>query len=92
MGAGQFFGGLLILFGVLVALLCGLCTVAVIGVSLAAPATHGPQNYGGGVMIPIALLIGGLPAAFGGLMIWAGVQVFRGAGKTRPPPSTPPAP
>jgi hypothetical protein len=89
-GAGRFFGGLLVICGVLMALLCGLCTLAVIGVSLATPATHDAQNYGGGVMIPVALLFGGLPAAFGGLMIWAGVQVFRGAGKTPPaPPSAP---
>jgi hypothetical protein len=89
-GAGQFFGGLLIICGVLMAVLCGLCTLAVIGVSLATPATHEAQNYGGGVMIPVALLFGGLPAAFGGLMVWAGVQVFRGAGKA--PPTPPPAP
>ena len=92
MGAGQFFGGLLIICGLLMALLCGLCTLVVIGVSVATPATHDAQNYGGGVMIPVALLFGGLPAAFGGLMVWGGVQLFRGTGKTRPPPSTPPAP
>ena len=89
MGAGQFFGGLLILCGMLLALLCGLCTVVVIGASLTAPATHDPQNYGGGAMIPVALLFGGLPAAFGGLMVWAGVVVFRSGGKTPPPPAPP---
>ena len=92
MGAGKFFGGLLIICGVLLALLCGLCTLAVIGVSLATPPTHDAQNYGGGAMIPVALVFGGLPAAFGALMVWAGVLLFRGAGKTRPPPSPPPAP
>ena len=92
MGAGQFFGALLIICGVLLALLCGLCTIAVIGVSLATPVTHTGQNYGGGAMIPVALVFGGLPAAFGGLMVWAGMAVFRGARKASPPPSPPPAP
>ena len=87
MGAGQFFGALLLIGGILVALLCGLCTIAVIGVSLAAPATHDAQNYGGGAMIPVALLLGGLPTAFGGLMIWAGVALIR-AGRKAPPPTT----
>ena len=90
MGAGQFFGGLLIICGMLMALLCGLCTLVVIGLSLATPASQGPQNYGGGAMIPVALLLGGLPTAFGALMIWAGAMVFRGARRTRPPTRTPP--
>ncbi len=88
MGAGHFFGVLLLICGVLMATLCGLCTLAVIGVSLSAPAD--PQGYGGGAMIPIALLLGGLPAAFGGLMIFAGALLIRAAGRTQPPPSAPP--
>jgi hypothetical protein len=86
MGAGQFFGLLLLIAGVLVALLCGLCTLVVIGVSLAAPVTHG-QNYGGGAMIPVALVFGGLPTAVGAGMIWAGVALIRAG---RKPPSSPP--
>jgi hypothetical protein len=81
MGAGQFFGALLLVGGVLVALLCGLCTLVVIGVSLTAPSD--PQGYGGGGMVPIALLIGGLPTAFGALMIFGGVQLIR-AGRKAP--------
>ena len=85
MGAGQFFGALLLIGGVLLALLCGLCTLAVIGVSLATPASHDAQNYGGGAMIPVALVLGGLPTAFGGLMIWAGVALIRAGRKPQPP-------
>jgi hypothetical protein len=91
-GAGQFFGGLLIICGMLMVLLCGLCTLAVIGASVATPATHDPQSYGGGAMIPVALLFGGVPTVFGGLVVWAGVAIFRGPRKPRSPPSPPPAP
>ena len=87
MGAGQFFGALLLIGGILVAALCGLCTLVVIGVSIEAPVSH-PQNYGGGAMIPVALLAGGLPTAFGVLMIWAGVALIR-AGRKAPPPTKP---
>jgi hypothetical protein len=89
MGAGKFFGWLLIVAGVLLAALCGLCTVLVIGVSLDAPASNGPQNYGGGAMIPIALLLGGVPTVFGGLMIWAGVVLVRAKPKPPAPPVKP---
>ena len=81
MTGGQFFGALLIVGGVLIAALCGLCTLVVIGVSLSAPVTSGSQNYGGGAMIPVALIFGGVPTIFGGLMIWAGVAVVRSGRK-----------
>ena len=87
MGAGKFFGALLIVCGVLLALLCGLCTLAVIGVSVAAPASSGSQNYGGGAMIPLALLLGGVPTVFGCLMIWGGIVLVRA--KPAPPPVKP---
>ncbi|HLI65793.1 MAG TPA: hypothetical protein VKU90_05460 [Caulobacteraceae bacterium] len=89
MTGGQFFGVLLIAAGALVAALCGLCTLVVIGVSVSAPANNGPQNYGGGAMIPIALLLGGVPTAFGGLMVWAGIVLVRSGRKTPPPPVKP---
>jgi hypothetical protein len=88
MGAGQFFGVLLIAAGVLIAALCGLCTIAVIGVSVASPATSGGQNYGGGAMIPIAMLLGGVPTIFGCLMVWAGIALFR-SGPKAPPSDAP---
>ncbi len=86
MGAGQFFGVLLIAGGALLATLCGLCTLVVIGVSVATPAGNGPQDYGGGGMIPVALILGGVPTIFGGLMIWGGIALLRsGRDSTQPP-------
>jgi hypothetical protein len=84
MGVGGFFGALLILGGVLIALFCGLCTLAVIGTSVSAPSD--PQGYGGGGMIGIALLLGGVPTVFGLLMVWAGIVLIRNSRKTPPPP------
>jgi hypothetical protein len=85
MSAGGFFGALLIIAGALLALLCGLCTLAVIGVSVSAPAGNGPQDYGGGAMIPVALLVGGVPAVFGCLMVWAGIMLIRSGRKRQEP-------
>jgi hypothetical protein len=85
--AGKFFGVLLIAGGVLIAFLCGLCTLAVIGVSVSAPSESGSQNYGGGSMIPLALLLGGVPTVFGCLMIWGGIVLVRA--KPAPPPVKP---
>jgi hypothetical protein len=87
MNAGQFFGVLLIAAGALVAGLCGLCTIAIIGVSVSTPGGSGPQSYGGGGMIPVALLIGGIPTLFGCLMVWAGIVLFRSG---RKPPAVSP--
>jgi len=86
MSAGQFFGVLLIAAGVLIAALCGLCTVAIIGASVSTPSD--PQGYGGGGMIGIALLLGGIPTLFGCLMIWGGIVLFR-SGRKPPPPVKP---
>jgi hypothetical protein len=88
MGAGQFFGALLIVGGVLIALLCGLCTVVVIAASLSMPSTSG-QNYGGGSMTGVALLLGGVPTLFGCLMIWGGIVLVRAGRKPSPPPVNP---
>ncbi len=88
MTAGQFFGVLLIAAGVLVAGLCGLCTVVIIGLSVSTPAGGGAQSYGGGGMIPVALMLGGIPTVFGCLMIWAGIVLFR-SGRKPPAPVKP---
>ena len=79
----QFLGVMLIALGTLMAGLCGLCTLFVAGVSLSAP--HDPQGYGGGGMVPVALIFGGVPTLFGLAMIWAGVIVLRNA-RTPPQP------
>ncbi len=86
MGIGQFFGALLIIAGVLIAALCGLCTVVFIGASVAAPS--GGQEFAGDGMIPVALLLGGVPTVIGCLMIWAGIALIR-AGRRTPPPVKP---
>jgi hypothetical protein len=86
MSAGQFFGVLLIAAGVLIAALCGLCTVAIIAASVSTPSD--PQGYGGGGMIGIALLLGGVPTLVGCLMIWGGIVLFR-SGRKPPPPVKP---
>jgi hypothetical protein len=78
----QFFGVMLIIVGILIAALCGLCTLAVIGTSLSLPSDQ--QGYGGGGMIGVALIIGGIPTVVGGLMIWGGIAVLR-SGRKRPP-------
>ena len=83
MGAGQFFGELLIIAGALIAALCGLCTVVFIGASVASPS--GGHELSSDGMIPLALLLGGVPTVFGGLMIWAGIALTRSSRKTPPP-------
>lgn len=83
MGVGKFFGALLVVGGALIAVLCGLCTVVVIGVSVSMP--HDQQGYGGGGMVPVALLLGGVPTAFGCLAIWAGIVLLRAKPSSAPP-------
>ena len=75
----QFFGVMLIVVGLLLAALCGLCTLVVAGTSLAAQSD--PQGYGGGGMVGIALLLGGVPTLLGLGMIFAGVMLLRSARK-----------
>jgi hypothetical protein len=87
MSAGGFFGALLVIAGVLLALLCGLCTLAVIGATVSAQALGGP--HGGGAAIPLALLIGGVPTVFGCLMVWAGIVLIRSSLKSAQPPVKP---
>jgi hypothetical protein len=74
----QFFGVMLIVVGLLLAALCGLCTLVVAGTSLAA--LGDPRGYGGG-MVGIALLLGGVPTLLGLGMIFAGVTLLRSARK-----------
>jgi hypothetical protein len=78
----QFFGVMLIVVGLLLAALCGLCTLVVAGGSLSMPSDS--QGYGGGGMVGIALLLGGVPTLLGLGMIFAGVMLLRSARK--PPP------
>ena len=67
---GQMFGGLLMAAGVLIAGLCGLCSLGFIGMSV------GGSELG--MMIGLALLFGGPPIGIGvGLYFW-GRWLWRG--------------
>jgi hypothetical protein len=78
---GQFFGVLLIAVGALIATLCGLCTLVFIGTSFAGAGSDRAAALSG---IPIFLLIGGTPTAFGAILIWLGILMVR-RGRRRPP-------
>jgi len=73
MTVARFFGVLLIAGGALIMVLCGLCTLVIIGASLV---ETGPRDAGLSG-IPLVLLIGGVPTAFGALMIWGGIVLVR---------------
>jgi len=73
--AARFFGALLIVGGALIAALCGLCTLLFVGVGV----SGGPQQSSG--LVELALILGGVPTVFGGLLIWGGVALIRGARK-----------
>ncbi len=73
----QFFGVMLIIAGILIALLCGLCTLVVLGLGLSGPGS-------GRGIVGVALILGGVPTVVGGLLVWAGIAVLR-SGRERPP-------
>ena len=73
--AGRFFGALLIAGGALIAGLCGLCTLVFVGIGVSG---GGEQESG---LVVLALILGGVPTVFGGLLIWGGVALIRGARK-----------
>ena len=76
--AAGFLGALMILGGVLIAALCGLCTLVMIGTGL----SSGGRGQSG--IIVLALVIGGIPTAFGGILIWGGIMVARNAQRPAP--------
>lgn len=69
--AGQvrrFFGGLLLAGGVLIAGLCGLCTLVFMGGAVFGGETH---PFRASDMVIMALIIGGVPTLIGvGVMFW----------------------
>jgi len=75
--AARFFGVLLIVGGALMAALCGLCTLLFVGVGV----SGGGQSGSGSGFVELALILGGVPTVFGGLMIWGGIVLVRGARK-----------
>ena len=70
----SFFGWLLIVVGALLVLLCGGCTLTMWGVGITGLLQeHSAAAWGAMVgLFFTTLLIGGLPAAGGAILIWAG--------------------
>jgi len=67
-----FFGWLLIVIGALLVVLCGGCTLIFWGVGIAG-AMQEPSGWGAMVgLFFMTALIGGVPAAGGAVLIWAG--------------------
>ena len=64
----RFFGGILLAIGILIAGASGLCTLIVL-----------LSSFGDGMkgVIPMALIVGGLPMAIGGGLIYAGRYLLR---------------
>ena len=65
----RFFGGLLIVVGVLMAGLAGMCTVAFLG---AGSGGGGDQGF-----TELVLVLGVPPMLIGAAMVWAGVFLWR---------------
>jgi hypothetical protein len=76
---GQFIGWLLIAVGALMVLLCGGCTLVFWGVGvwtlIESPSAGGLGAMG--LLFLMTGILGGLPAAGGGVLIWAGWRAVR---------------
>lgn len=64
----KLFGGILLAIGILIAGVSGLCTL----VSLLSSLSNGPIG-----MIPLSLIVGGIPMLIGGGLIYAGLYFLR---------------
>ena len=75
---GRFGGWLLIVLGGLMLLLCGGCTLTFWGVGVAAlMEDHSGGAWGAAISLFLTtLLVGGLPAAGGAILAWAGWRVL----------------
>lgn len=71
----KFFGGALMAVGGLIAALCGLCTLGVIGFGVVDTLTGGPIDdlVGGAVIV---MFIGGIPTAIGLLLLFWGRRLY----------------
>lgn len=78
----RFFGGLLIAVGVLIAALCGLCTMVFMVGSVID--RGGGELFAGGDVFILALVIGGLPTGIGALIAWGGWRLYRPKPAIRP--------
>jgi hypothetical protein len=73
-----FFGVALLGVGVLMATLCGLCTLVMLAFSMSEPG-----------MAATSLIVGGVPFAIGLLLIWVGRQMLRPPAKPAAPEDAP---
>jgi hypothetical protein len=77
----RFFGWLLLMLGALMVVLCGGCTLTLWVVTiLGASQTHGAPGSAAALVasgVAVVAVIGGVPAACGGLLVWAGWRILR---------------
>ena len=74
----SFVGWLLIVFGALLVLLCGGCTLTIVGTGVVGLVMH-PTAEMWGAMVGsaiVVLLIGGVPTAGGAILVWAGWRML----------------
>ena len=84
-----FVGGMMVVIGVLMVTLCGLCTAFfAIGALVDMAKGHsGGELFSNGSLLQAAVMLGLPPIAIGALLVWGDLRVRRGP---RPPPSAPP--
>jgi hypothetical protein len=86
MSARQFFGRLLVTVGFLIAGLAGLCTGAVVIYGVVTELAPGGEAIVEMLsMLPIPVLVGGIPIAIGVVLILAGRSILRSKGDRRSP-------
>jgi hypothetical protein len=73
-GAARFFGWLLIVMGGLITLLCGGCTLLMVGVGFAGMTSQPGALMGWMLMVG---MFGGLPTAAGIALVWVGWLLVR---------------
>lgn len=84
-GAGRFFGALMMVAGVLIAGLSGLCTT-VFGVAMIGEAGHNSRDVGG--LLVVMAIFGGVPFGFGVLAFFIGRFLYRSGRRPQPPVAT----
>ncbi len=82
---GRFFGGLLMVIGVLVGLLSGLCSLGFLVVMMSDSGHAGPESMSalsGGLVV--VMIVGGVPFLFGVGIFFVGRALYR-ASRPKPP-------
>jgi hypothetical protein len=85
---GRLFGAFLMAIGGLMALLCGGCSLSIAAAMIGSAIAH-PRLASELGVLPVFLLIGGLPAALGVYIFRVGVKARRVAGEPPKPPTPP---